>query len=431
MSEIYVSGGANGGDAPKGVARKSARRRRSAVPVPERYRNRPLAIRTGIFRIWESSMERGFTRSTTAVLQAILALGVSAINPFAGVFAKKKTLAKAAVVSNTTLYRVLRFLEGEGWIVRSEQPRLEDGSLDLGVIFITNKLALLAGLTFNDGLVADISAKQINGSIQHCSTAELETQSAKGLQGDDPCSSGFQQNLKAASIETVDGLVDGSIYKEQCSYPKASVKNQSAAQPFVRIEGRSVPAELLWLITENRLTFGGLFDLMKKARSVAGQQLSNYVAYRSERIKHLKTPNDCYRYLLNLIQQGIDAKHLCAQRSKRSHQDTQKAQRMRAAEARAAWSRTHDGQTFIKPGSSATYRVNGTYSLIEIGDFGNPTSKPSLKLSSRFISAVEEGRLQPFVKTVVPSAEVGSRVSALLLQIKGYTFPSNSTCHAV
>jgi hypothetical protein len=419
MSEFLVPQSARGDEGSKGLKRIAIKRRRSAVPVPDRYRNRPSSIRTGIYRIWESSTEMGFTRATTAVLQAILALGVSATNPFRGVYAKKKTLAKTAVVSDTTLYRVLKVLEVDGWIIRAAQPRLEDGSLDLGEIFITTKLALLTGLTAIDDLVTNINGEEITGIAPKFAAKENRLLSTDSLPGAPTISAEFHPKLNTTSIETVDGLVDGPIYKEQYSYPKASVNDQSAAPTFVRIEGRSVPAELLWLITENRLTFGGLFDLMKKAKTVSGQQLSNFVSYRGERIRQLKSKNDCYRYLRSLIQQGIDAKHLCAERSKRNKQDARREQHRSASELRVAWCRAYDGQTFSKPASTATFRVNGPHGLIEVGENGNPSRKQSIRISSRFISAVEEGRLQKFIKPFVQPTMIGSRLSALLLQLKG------------
>ena len=114
--------------------RGSTRRRRAKVAVPAKYRNRPSSIRVAIYRVWEQSSNHGFTRATTAVLQAILAAGVRATDPFEPVFAKKATLAKLAGCSEVSVYRAMRKLEKDGWICRTTQTRLDDGVLDIGLI---------------------------------------------------------------------------------------------------------------------------------------------------------------------------------------------------------------------------------------------------------------------------------------------------------
>lgn len=388
------------------VSRPTTTRRRASVAVPSKYRNRPTQLRTGIYRVWELSQGVGFTRGTTAVLQAILAAGVSVENPFDPVFARKRTLSKMAEVSEATVYRALNDLEAGGWITRSLQPRLDDGLLDLAEITITRKLAITTGLIVEDStnlennsevLRVDVCAETISPETQvEVSKFDLITTSSELPNPVKAVEGGAELDAKISNL--IDGLRVGPIYTgEQKVYPKASVNYQSTRSNFVRIEGRSVAQELVWLIAEKRLTFGGLFQLQSLAKKVPGQQLSDFVAYRSNRIRQLATTSDCYRYLKNLISQGLDAKFLCDQRSKRDHKVYRREQRNVASEKRSQWIRARHGLVFVNPKTRRTYEVNASHSLLNVGEEGKPLNVPCLKLTSRFIKAVEEGVLIRFL----------------------------------
>ena len=397
-------------------------RRRPAVAVPARYRNRPSPIRVAIYKTWEVSASLGFTKATTAVLQAIIAAGVSADDPLAPIFARKATIAKMAQCSEVTVYRAMRQLEEGGWISRSEQVRLDDGSMDIGLLSITKKLATLVGLWLEEEVhgnteeskrsqgedLAPITVNNNDYSRPQNLGGSESTAPAAAMAGNRP-----QQDRAEGSLRTQmkDGLIAGSIYRGERSIdPKASVNYQSTQPGFVRIDGRSVAQELVWLIEEKRLTFGALFQLQTLAKRVPGQTLSDFVAYRSERIKQLPTTSDCYRYLRKLISDGIDARYLCAQRAKQEHRVMRRQQRDQAAASRAAWCRARHDMTFLNTQTRATYRINANYGLLEVGENGLPSSRPNLAITSKFIKAVEEGRLVPFVKEEPAiNRELGSR----------------------
>ncbi len=398
------------------------RRRRPAVAVPARYRNRPSQVRVAIYKTWEVSVSLGFTKSTTAVLQAIIAAGVAVNDPLVPIFARKSTLAKMAECSEVTVYRAMRQLEDAGWISRSEQVRLDDGSMDIGLLSITKKLAALVGLCLEEDVHGiseesncshDVDSESINVNIkEHSITPNIAVcdgaPSPAVLVGN-----GTHHNRVDGEFGTQmkDGLIAGPIYKgEQRVDPKASVNYQSTRSGFVRIEGRSVAQELVWLIEEKRLTFGALFQLQTLAKRVPGQTLSNFVAYRSERIKQLPTTADCYRYLKKLISDGIDARYLYAQRVKQEHRVMQRQQRDTAAASRAVWCRARHEMTFLNTQTGVTYRINANHGMLELGENGLLTSKPNLAITSKFIKAVEEGRLVPFVREEpVIDRELGSR----------------------
>ncbi|WP_126448185.1 hypothetical protein [Sulfuricystis multivorans] len=377
------------------------------MALPARYRNRPSPIRAAIYKTWEVSASLGFSKSTTAILQAIIAAGVSVDDPLAPVFARKATIAKMAQCSEVTVYRAMRHLEEGGWISRSKQARLDDGSMDIGLVSITKKFADLVGLWFEKEETHRKNNETKRSKDKDLVAASVNNNNYSSTQKMEDCESTVPPTVLVGKCPQVDhagtqmkgGLIVGPLYKgEHCVDPKASVNHQSTRPDFVRIDGRSVARELVWLIEEKRLTFGALFQLQTLAKQIPGQTLSDYVAYRSERIKQLPTTSDCYRYLRKLISDGIDAHYLCAQRAKQKHRTIRRKQREQAAASRAAWCRARHGMTFLDPQTHATYRINANYGLIEVGEIGQPSSRPNLAITSKFIKAVEEGRLIPFMR---------------------------------
>ena len=429
--------------------RGSITRRRTNVAVPEKYRNRPSSIRVAIYRVWERSAAHGFTRATTSVLQAILAAGVRATDPFEPVFAKKSTLARLAGCSEVSVYRAMRKLEEDGWICRAAQARLDDGVLDIGLITITKKLADVVGLVTS-------KTEETPPSICANECSSDDEQSSPGLdRAVEPIpdgSTGINSNpdnsvTESLSIKLVprknagapasmkDGLKDGPIYThERMVYPKASVSTSPRATEFVRMDGRSVAQELVWLITEGRLTYGQLFRLQTLAKHAPGGQcLSDYVALRSHRLTQLSTTNDCYRYLQNLISQKIDARYLCAQRAKSEHRVYRRKQRSEAAETRNQWIRARHGCVFVNTATGRTYEVNANHGLLNVGTEGRPSNEPCLKITTRFIRAVEKGELVRFVPKIdsIDREATISRVAAALQILKrGAASPSSNQARA-
>ena len=403
MPTIRKNGGA-GSVVSKQANRASQNRRRSDVAVPGRYRNRPSPVRVAIYRVWERSADLGFTRATTRVLQAIIAAGVSADKPFNSVFAKKATLASLADCSEVTVYRAMNQLEKEGWIQREHQERLDDGMLDIGHIKITEKLAVLIG--FVESITSNMSSVDDNCGEQSIDQA---TNDRGHIDGQPDQIDESMATLKAPrrgnegwldkpdqgdpSTEMKHGMTDGPIYRgEQMVYPKASVNNQSTRKEFVRMDGRAVAQELVWLITEGKLTYGQLFKLQRLAKQIPGQELSDFVAYRSERLKQLTTTNDCYRYLKKFIDDGIDARYLCAQRAKMQHRTKRTTQRKKVEDVVCNWAKSFDGRTLVSAKTGKAYLVHAQSGTIEIVREGVPANI-SMKIDRRFMRAVQAGEL--------------------------------------
>lgn len=361
------------------------------------------------------------TRGTVAVLQAILATGLVVDDPFRPIYPRKTTLARYADVGQATVYRALRDLEAKDLITRKEQERLEDGTLAITTIHITRRLAAALSLAVDYPSLTDFNSAQQpvtpNSSHLEASGAlTISTAPAASAQHIPlaPALVAQPQPVPTAPLATkkIGGLIAGPICREQNGEPKTSVNYQSAPARFVRTEGRSVAQELLWLITEKRLTFGGLFELQRLAKQVPGQCLSDYVALRSDRIRQLQTTNDCYKYLRNLISQRLDAKYLLQLRVAHQHREQQALQRQQAEAARTAWIRARHEQIFVDPTTRITYRINANHGLLELGHDGRSTQQPSLRLTGRFIQDVQAGRLVPFVPSS-PTASPARRTEAL------------------
>lgn len=398
----------NGVGAGSVVSKKANRallnRRRADVAVPGRYRNRPSPVRVAIYRVWERSADLGFTRATTRVLQAIIAAGVSVDKPFGFVFAKKATLAGLADCSEVTVYRAMKQLETDGWIQREDQERLDDGMLDIGHIKITEKLAVLIGFVESVTSTLTVIGNSCREQGEECVDLYPEDFGGQGNQVEevlapmqDHCQRGSGGQPTQSQVEHSEqmkgGMIDGPIYRgERKVYPKASVNYQSTRRQFVRMDGRTVAQELVWLITEGRLTYGQLFKLQLLAKQVPGQELSDFVAYRSERLKQLTTANDCYRYLKKFIDDGIDARYLCAQRAKTQHRSKRATQRKKVEDAVSLWARSFDGRTLVSKKTGKSYLIHAQSGTLEIIQGGVP-SNVSMRIERSFMRAVQVGEL--------------------------------------
>ena len=387
-----------------------AARRNGKKAVPDRYKNRPALIRAWLYRAWVIADEEGLSRGTLAVLQAIIASGLSTTQPQNHVFTKRSTLARLGQVGEATVYRALDQLEEKNLITRYAQERLGDGSLHLGKIIITDKFAQLFGIT-NINSQKELTTENNEQEERLTNNSLLSGEGVACCQTNSPKNTPFAgQQLPADSThrpsatEMIDGVIDGPVYEELELQPKASVNNQSAAAQFVRRNGRSVPQELVWLIDEKRLTFGGLFKLMSLAKQVVGQKLSDFVQLRIERLKELPSHKDCYRYLKSLITQGIDARYLCREQAKRVLQVTQKAREKSLAEERAKWIRAKHGHVFINEKTGQKYQIDADYNLLRL-----PDNSPNLAINNRFIRAVETGELTPYVEKIETTSKERAR----------------------
>lgn len=329
------------------------KRLRPKAALPSQYKNRPAAVRRAIVRVWELADEFKLTRSGVLVLQSLLAAGLDANNPYQAIFARKKTLARLSGVSEATVYRVLHQLVSAGWIIRDQQYQLDDGTLSVSEIYPSDRLVavLLTPAETKDRLA-------VTGELpsrEAPSSAELQVDVITTVRNEKrlPVNGAAITRTEPTSDRVRQGqMIDGlqcatNVVNEK--YPRATVVDQSTSK-VIRKDGRSVPAELCWLIDSGKLTYGQLFSLMRKATDNK-QLLSHYVELRSRRIAQLPTANAVYRYLRSLICDfGVDASYLVARRERETRAILESHELSR-------WLEREDGRVFALEGREATVRA--------------------------------------------------------------------------
>lgn len=416
-------------------AQLASRRARKAVALPAPYRNRPYAIRTAISAAPTIGLEHGLTRTSVAVLQAIIATGVSTTDPLALVFTKKRSLARLAGCSEASVYRALTAMEKAGMIRRKAQDRCLDGTHDIALVSITKELATRLNLLISKTeetpqISKDSDVVVVRNNEHECQKTACAETSLIGLE-DSPCAgrpvpdaercrgtpttmprTGFPQPSRGILR---DGLRDGPIRSERVFNPKASVNHQSRPG-FVRMDGRSVPEKLVWLVSDLKLGYSRLFKLMGLCRQ-KGTVLEDYVEFKSQRLRSLISGNDIYRYLKSFIVSDFDVVHLLKERAKA--QDRAKDRSTKAAQvaSRQAWARAHDGRVF-RDTNGRTYQINAHANVATVGIEGVPSALPCIRIGAKFVADIEAGRLQPFVEK--RDIEAGMRGLARLFGENGW-----------
>lgn len=154
--------------------------------------------------------------------------------------------------------------------------------------------------------------------------------------------------------------------------------------PFVKIEGCALPTELTWLVTRNALKATGVLSLMKLASSKK-QRLSDVVQASRKYLEGL-TDRGLFAYLRKLVMQDRDYRAV-VQQDVQAQADVQMKARVasKSVELEGRAYRTRDGkiQVFVRP--------NGF--LEEVG----ADRRGFRPMDGRFLTAIDEGRLVPFV----------------------------------
>jgi len=388
------------------------------IPVPSRYRNRPTSVRRAIHIVWKKTEELGLTRSDVSVFQAIIASGVSTEHPERPIFARKTTLARLAEVTERTVYRTLKKLEEKNLIVRNEQTRLQDGSMEIAQIFLTEKSIALLLLIDNN----NTEQNKINKNIRSVQEPKNE--------------SPLHSFNKATHLS--DGLSDGSVYKEQRSEQDTSVYNQSPVPKqssqnanYVRVDGRSVARELFWLIEEKRLTYSGLFLLQKMAKNI-GQRLSDFVQLRSSRLRELPSANDCFRYLRSLITQGVDAKFLCTLKNSKVHTSHRNQQMEIVRTQRSNAFLEIDGKRYRDEELGRVYQICAPSETLLIFAEDGFRSLGTVRLTSKHLHYISKGRWKPMRPKNLPEKgqlpSISSLTRSVICVLQGGQGGSASCC---
>jgi hypothetical protein len=378
------------------------------------------------------------TRSNLAVLQALIATGVSTDAPESPIYARKSSLARLAGVSARTVFRALLCFEESGLIYRQQQNRNQEGCLDISEIVLTpdfiQQLRLSSGnsqpnlMLQSENIkeklctIADNKTKEEQLTNLHCCPVHLDTfpiretlaqqvdeegESAADFMGKESCLSAPAQPVENSRSQPVlaHGLAHGTVYKEQNLEQKDSVYNQSPAatsdsaihtqSAYVRHNGRSIARELFWLIEEKRLIPSALFLLQKEAKA-KGQRLSDFVALRCERLRELATEADCFRYLRALIRQDMDAKQMLTEQTTRQRQLRRVEVRKTRHKSVVADLKQFDGKKLVRPetGEICVIHANAEHASLMAAD-GATYLGTSLRLTRPMICAIVAGKWLP------------------------------------
>jgi len=404
---------------------------------PSRYENRPPAIREAL-RIISTDEQILLSRSGLAVMQALIASGVSVEDPAQPIYTRKSTLARMADVAVRSVYRALHQFESLGLIVRHEQSRNHEGCLDIAQIALSHTLIRKLKLSRTDNehqisLTTRNKEELIDSENTNRNSANLLSLTTNNNQSRVDTTYPEEQEGRAHQSQKTSpvrptlahGLAHGTVYKEQIIEPKITVKNQSHApttasgkqtqSDFVRYQGRSVARELFWLIEEKRLSLSALFLLQKEASAI-GQRLSDFVALRSQRLMQLASKADCFRYLRHLIHQGMDASYMVKQQAEKEYKSAKKARyEKNRAEQVIALTDNFNGKFLVNPKTGQRVLIHARTGIGSLYGQNGPLNV-SVKLTSAEISSILAGRWEEW------KSSVATPISASLTSILGKRF---------
>ena len=406
--------------------RKSGGRLLPRSGVLPRFKNRPPAIREALQIVAEKAGDLELSRSSAAVMQAIIATGVSVDSPTTPIFARKSTLARLADVGVRSVYRALKQFEALGFIIRQDQARNREGCLDVSEIVLTGDFLRQLRLMVHNSAPQPTNQnkseqQQTNNTIVNSSGQLCATVYNNSAFEPTQCASPRRQKLSTENPRNLSvcpglahGLAHGTVYKDQ-DFDLNTVNNQSPAamsslanrpqSAYVRYQGRSIARELFWLIEEKRLTLSGLFWLQREAGKI-GQRLSDFVALRAERLKQLASDGDCFRYLRALIHQNMDAAYMLNLRSKKEIAQ-KKAEEGRAGKAYlAAQLEKYNGKRLIDPTSGTIVEIYARAQLGILLAADGHTSLGAISLTGAMLKGILEGKWKEFFFSgLVPRTE--------------------------
>lgn len=258
--------------------------------------------------------------------------------PLSAVVAARTTIARESGKSVETVQRVVRWMEEQGMIERTQKARqgLRGSSSP-----ITPKLKLLECL----GLTDD-SGKPLNSN------------NLRGLRG---------AQTPANNDE-----------------PSAMTPDRGRGQEFVRISGKAIPSDLAWLSLKQGLSATAILKLMSVSMMVAKQPLSKVVAATSVYLQGLRG-GALFAYILKLLSSGRDFAWKTEEAQLR-HIAEQQRQRIADKAAELA------GQRFVsRKDTSTTYEVLET-GYLRVFRAGVSVVKP---LTEAFLDALSGGNVTP------------------------------------
>lgn len=263
----------------------------------------PSKIANALVRVYEALHEFALTQTQRQILACLVRNGVKQQKPADWIFMKKVTIAQRLRLSEATVYRCLAALERVGLIEREDQRPTAYTLKVLGRIRLSGKAIC------NLGLASDQPS---------CEMSALERVS------------GALDRVPATLQPGLAPVRDVNLPPQQSS----SKKQSPGARAFIRVQGKAVPSELAWLVTQNNLSLSGLFHLMKRAK-LAGHRLSDVVQVVQETLSKL-SGRELFAYLVALLAKGTDFTFVARQRTKEVQTAREAAQNEAARLSRIA-----------------------------------------------------------------------------------------------
>lgn len=260
------------------------------------------------------------------------------------VVASRKTLAKESGKSVETVGRVIAWLEAKGLIQRQQKARV--GLRGSSSPIVPTKSLLDALLLTQDSL------------------ASVQAEKKEKILSPDEASSGVK--------------ADGSI----SGVPKQSFREQPRNGMFVKIDGKAIPADLVWLVRQQGLKTSGVLALMKLA-TMAKQRLSDVVSATRQYLTSLRG-GALFAYIRALLGKDKDYTFIVRAEARAGAEDQAKR---RIDEKRIALLgrqyQTRDGSMIVvvEPGGVLAQIANGR--------------RACCPMNQQFLDAIDEGRLIP------------------------------------
>lgn len=260
----------------------------------------PSKIANALVRVYEALHAFALTQTQRQVLACLIRNGVKQQDPADWIFMKKVTIAQRLRLSEATVYRCLAALERVGLIEREDQRQTAYSLKVLGRIRLSGQAIR------NLGLASAQPSREM--SVMDRVPAALDRVPAT-LQSD------------LAPVRDV------NLPPQQSS----SKKQSPGASPFIRVQGKAVPSELAWLVTQNGLALTGLFALMKRAKAV-GHRLSNVIAVVSDALIPLKG-RELFAYIQALLSKTVDYAFVAEQQATQAQAERAKGEAATAVAA--------------------------------------------------------------------------------------------------
>ncbi|WP_157763915.1 helix-turn-helix transcriptional regulator [Paraburkholderia aromaticivorans] len=278
----------------------------------------PGKIANALVVVYEGFTDIDLSENHRRVLACLIRYGVSQHNPTCDIWIKKSTVAQRLGVNEATVYRALAVLQNAGLIERDDQGRIGRALKLVAFVRLTAEAVRRLGL--------------------------LPTERGRDI----------------APVQDVN------------KNPKqSSLKNQPGRGPgsFCKISGRTVPADLAWLHTDNELSLSGLFSLMKKARQ-AGTRLSNVVAHAAKSLGALRG-RELFAYLSSLISLPLDFEAIAKARLAETAKAEAKRREERETQARRALIANLKGQRYVDPRGRYWQVDDGAFLVVGEGRHGS------------------------------------------------------------